>query len=734
MDETILRGIVGNSNLRSLLPFVCTSGIENMSQLFLPKSNEPSSFDENIASWDVSSVTDISSMFNQASSFNQPIGSWDMSRVEQAYSMFYGASNFNQPIGDWIVSNVVNMRGMFHDATEFNQDIRAWDVSSVTDMENMFMNATSFNQPIGEWGEKVGNVTDMQNMFRRAAAFNQDIGEWDVSKVTNMSLMLNGATAFTTANYDNILQAWSSKLPQEPEGQDADYALGAGTITYSVSSIPSRTAIENKGWTITDGGLMLEALVLASAVENSATVTAEDTLFFTVNGDEVLLTDEHSFIWNNNVEQNEGLTNATPFFVAAKAQWGVKVSDIISATTAAGNYTYTLKAELNGISSNTLELGFTLSTPRLVIQMQRPSGEWVSANQNTTAFTGQVLSIPLRVRKLDAAASQLSALSEEEQALVSLVNDLNFDPFSSRGRLQNGSGTFQFQTVDRNKIDSEDQRIRLIANISNNSYEPDTLDINVTMDLQRPLVLGFQGKDEQNRSVTLGSLDVNNPDEFGGGGAFHVQFGNAPIQASENGQVSGQVAVGSKTRVKIWGDIDGVRSTNNDLLTSIEWWGDLPYKTMRSMFEDAQNVDYQTSGQNPDSVGNVVDFKNTFKNVKNLELGLGIPGWNVRSGRNFEGFLDGFVNEAFFNETYYYGQILDKWANSTFFEAQSGTSEAPIPFSAVNVTYPFASHLARQKLIDQKFWSISDAGIDVEKSHLRFAGEDLHIMTRRTSY
>ena len=47
------------------------------------------------------------------SAFNQPIGDWDVSSVTEMSSMFRSASSFNQPIGDWDTSNVTDMTGMF---------------------------------------------------------------------------------------------------------------------------------------------------------------------------------------------------------------------------------------------------------------------------------------------------------------------------------------------------------------------------------------------------------------------------------------------------------------------------------------------------------------------------------------------------------------------------------------------------------------------------------------------
>jgi uncharacterized repeat protein (TIGR01451 family) len=165
-------------------------GVTDMGGMFFGASN----FNQPLDSWDTANVTVMASMFGETNSFNQPLDSWDVSGVTDMGSMFLRATAFNQPLDSWDVSGVTEMSLMFESASSFNQPLDSWDVSGVIGMESMFNGASSFNQPLDSWD--VSGVTSMQSMFRDASSFNQPLDSWDVSGVTSTRVMFYNATAF----------------------------------------------------------------------------------------------------------------------------------------------------------------------------------------------------------------------------------------------------------------------------------------------------------------------------------------------------------------------------------------------------------------------------------------------------------------------------------------------------------------------------------------------------------
>ena len=220
--------------------------------------------------WNMSNVTNVIGMFESASQFNQAIGSWDVSQVQNFDGMFIYAVSFNQDIGDWNVSNGTSFGNMFEGASVFNQDISSWDVSNGVSFFLMFGNAFSFNQDIGSWN--LSNATELGSMFRNATSFNQDISGWDVSSVTSMQRMFWDATSFdqnlaswnvsqvtdmsgmfldatlSLANYDALLNGWSTQTLQ------SGVTFDGGNSQYCLGEEARQQLIDDFGWIITDGG------------------------------------------------------------------------------------------------------------------------------------------------------------------------------------------------------------------------------------------------------------------------------------------------------------------------------------------------------------------------------------------------------------------------------------------------------------------------------------------------
>ncbi len=171
----------------------------NMTSMFAACLYVPDS----IAAWNVSSVTNMSSMFynylEDDSTMNVPLGKWDVSNVTDFSHMFSRCTAFNQPLGGWDVSNATDMTGMFAECRSFNQSLGRWNVSKVTHMSEMFSQCTAFNQPLRDWD--VRGVKGMGYMFRGADSFNQSLASWHLHPMCEISQMLASVSFF---NYTPI--------------------------------------------------------------------------------------------------------------------------------------------------------------------------------------------------------------------------------------------------------------------------------------------------------------------------------------------------------------------------------------------------------------------------------------------------------------------------------------------------------------------------------------------------
>ncbi|WP_299246482.1 BspA family leucine-rich repeat surface protein [uncultured Aquimarina sp.] len=226
------------------------SAVTNLSQMF---RNAFSLVDRknNIENWDVSTITDMSGMFQLAPDFNEKLGTWDVGSVTNFSSMFEDASDFNQNLNNWNIGErvigTIGMNKMFLLSTKFNSPLNNWDVSKVTNMESMFDSADSFNQPLNIWD--VGEVTNMKSMFSLALRFNQTLGDWDISNVKDMSSMLDG-TNLSVENYDATLIGWATDSSDIPENisfrANSGYCLSTNART-KLTSAPYRWDISDRG-------------------------------------------------------------------------------------------------------------------------------------------------------------------------------------------------------------------------------------------------------------------------------------------------------------------------------------------------------------------------------------------------------------------------------------------------------------------------------------------------------
>jgi surface protein len=156
--------------------------------------------------------------------------------------MFWGADIFNIDISSWDISNVTNISSMFRGALAFNKDISSWNTANVTDISAIFSYTTNFNYDLTNWD--MSNVNDMSYAFQFAESFDQDLGSWDITAVTDMTEMLSDC-GMSEENYDETLIGWSGQNVQQ------NVSLGALNLFYCLGEDARNLLIDVQNWAIT---------------------------------------------------------------------------------------------------------------------------------------------------------------------------------------------------------------------------------------------------------------------------------------------------------------------------------------------------------------------------------------------------------------------------------------------------------------------------------------------------
>ena len=204
---------------------------------------------------------------------DENLGKPDLSQVTSCARMFAGVEKLYMPLADWDVSTVTDMSQMFQGCSKFfNKPMGNWNVSKVTNMSRMFEGCEKYNQPLDQWN--VSQVEDMERMFEGCTSFNQSLANWKLRKCKKLGL---GHCGMSVENYSKTLQGWAAQ---------ADIVTGltldATGLVYTHEAKEAREKlITEKGWTITGD---TELGIQFVPAEESMSIGQEKALKLQFNG------------------------------------------------------------------------------------------------------------------------------------------------------------------------------------------------------------------------------------------------------------------------------------------------------------------------------------------------------------------------------------------------------------------------------------------------------------------
>ena len=250
-------------------------------------------FNSDISSWDVTSVTDMGYMFYGATSFNSDITGWAPdSSLSYMANIFDGASAFDQNLGSWDIRNVFNMTNIFNNTalstanydsilngwnqlpslrnsvTTFNAGTTKYSPAGVLARSNII---STYNWTITDGGCTVNPCTDGTDPTLSSST--PADGATGVAIDANIVLTFDEAVDAETGNI--VIKKTSDNSVVETIAITSGQVTGSGTTTITVN--PSNLMVSNTGYYVT-----IDATAFDDSWSNSyAGISSATTLNFT---------------------------------------------------------------------------------------------------------------------------------------------------------------------------------------------------------------------------------------------------------------------------------------------------------------------------------------------------------------------------------------------------------------------------------------------------------------------
>ncbi|GAA4273684.1 hypothetical protein GCM10022258_29780 [Aquimarina gracilis] len=229
---------------------------------------------------DLSNVTSLRNAFRVCRSLsNEDFSYWDVSNITNMGFAFFATNSFNGNLDTWDVGSVTSFLGMFSQSA-FNQDISNWNigerVTGTIRMGIMFQLNRQFDQNLGDWD--LGKVTSMNNMFSNTSLSTENYDATLIGWATDSSGVSNDGVDDIPSNIDFNAGSSTFCLGIEPKN--------------TLTSAPYNWTITDGGTTCAATDFFITTWSIASNNEEIALPIVDTGLDFAVDWGDGIITNE----------------------------------------------------------------------------------------------------------------------------------------------------------------------------------------------------------------------------------------------------------------------------------------------------------------------------------------------------------------------------------------------------------------------------------------------------------